>query len=151
MEKLESHQTKMNQSEINSLRNNQISASKLNSTESKDSNAKLLAQKAQNKAFQIDEIPNRSKNEKLMGTNLNNENLKFPERENKQFIKKQDEINESLKSKNKREMTNEREENESRDLEQNDIFQSESVGMDLTIDSSAINHFDYNESVEGDN
>lgn len=59
---------------------------------------------------------------------------------------KTDEQMESLRSQKKK---TERMTTEERELtEGNDMFQSESLGLDLTIDSTAINQFDYNESVE---
>lgn len=58
---------------------------------------------------------------------------------------------EKLRSKKKKkEETLNTDEKEAESQDQNDIFQSESVGIDLTVDSTAIKQFDYNESVDQD-
>ena len=54
----------------------------------------------------------------------------------------------AIKKTNKKEETIQTEERENESQDQNDIFQSESIGLDMTVDSEAINQFDYNESVE---
>ena len=59
-------------------------------------------------------------------------------------------INEKLAeipSMKKKEVIN-TEEKEMESQDGNDIFQSESYGMDFTVDSEAINQFDHNESLE---
>ena len=38
--------------------------------------------------------------------------------------------------------------NDDEEESENDMFQSESLGIDLTVDSEALQQFDYNESVE---
>lgn len=56
--------------------------------------------------------------------------------------------NDSIKKMNKKEEIIQTEERENESQDQNDIFQSESIGLDMTVDSEAIKQFDYNESVE---
>jgi len=59
---------------------------------------------------------------------------------------KTEEAMESLRSQKKK---SERIPTDDREMtEGNDMFASESLGLDITIDSAAINQFDYNESVD---
>ena len=56
----------------------------------------------------------------------------------------------ALKPREERQTTEEPEPAQDESQAENDIFLTESVGIDVSVDSAALNQFDYNESIDED-
>lgn len=146
MEKFETAREKTGADEGESVKGGSTSqASKF--VDAKDKQTKPPAQVLPNKPAPTPEPP-RPKIEEVPPKRIQNEPPKpAPAKPALQKTATDDQMDSlrSQKKKSERVPTDERVPTEDRDM-----FQSESLGLDVTINSEAINQFDYNESVDRD-
>jgi len=150
LEKLDNNTNKTTVEESESSKNVSQANAKLGLADFKEKNPKNPGQLVLNKPLTQETSNSKLKFEESLSKKNFQEPPKPLDVSKSKMGKKPEESIEYSKSKKKREETNPREDTENEMTEQNDIFQSESVGLDLTIDSTAINQFDYNESVDKD-
>ena len=127
---------------------NQMNVMKTSGVEKQDKCSKNSGQIVLNKPVAL-EGPAKVKMEDKNKVKVTEVSGRTESQQSKNF-RKNEEMSDSSRHLRKREDTFNREETDQQNTEQNDIFQSESVGLDLTIDSTAINQFDYNESIDRD-